>query len=407
MNNKWVHLAAGTAVLLFLGLIYAWSIFRRPLSEIFAGWTDTNLSMVFTISMIFFCVGGFVSGILSRKLGTRIVALLAAGTLLLGFGGASLLDANDPGKSLTMLYIFYGIICGTGVGLGYNSSISATVRWFPDRPGMASGVLLMGFGTGGMLLGSIVNALAGSFGLLVTFRILAVLMTAVQVLGSFFITPPKRSAVSPDSNRNADPEEISRKEYAPTQMLASPPFILFSLWMIAIVASGLMILNSAAIIAAEFGAPAVLGLIVAVFNGAGRVIFGILFDRLGRNGAMLADSGAMILAGVCLFAGSAFDSLPLILVGLPLVGISYGGAPALTSVFINAFYGAKNYAVNFSIANFSIVPSAIIGPLLSSALLESSGGSYGSTFVAMALFGILGLALNAMIGVSSKRCGLE
>jgi OFA family oxalate/formate antiporter-like MFS transporter len=272
---------------------------------------------------------------------------------------------------------------------------------------MASGVLLLGFGTGGMLLGSIVNALTGSFGLPATFLILAILMTVVLVLGSFFITPPKQPVVSPDLNRSSGREEIARKEYTPTQMLASPPFILYFLWMIAIVASGLMILNSAAVITAKFGAPAVLGLIVAVFNGAGRVVFGILFDRLGRNGAMLADSGAMVLAGVFLFAGSAFDSLPLILVGLPLVGISYGGAPALTSVFVNEFYGAKNYAVNFSIANFSIVPSAVIGPLLSSALLEGSGGSYGSTFVAIALFGILGLALNAVIGVSSRSCGLE
>jgi OFA family oxalate/formate antiporter-like MFS transporter len=190
MREKWIQLCIGSLLLLLLGLIYAWSIFRPPLGEMFEAWTDTELSVTFTISMSFFCLGGFFSGLLLQRMRARGVLLLAAAMLLIGFGGASALDAGDAAKSLTMLYIFYGVACGTGAGLGYNSIISSVVGWFPDRPGMASGVLLMGFGMGGMLLGGVVSVLSERFGLPATFIALAALMAASLSVGSFFIAPP-------------------------------------------------------------------------------------------------------------------------------------------------------------------------------------------------------------------------
>ncbi|MDR2132054.1 MAG: MFS transporter [Clostridiales Family XIII bacterium] len=409
MRKKWIQLSMGTLLLLLLGLIYAWSIFRRPLGEMFETWTDTELSVTFTISMSCFCLGGFFSGLLLRRMGVRGVLLISAAMLLIGFGGAAALDANDASKSLAMLYGFYGVACGTGVGLGYNSIISSVVAWFPDRPGMASGVLLMGFGMGGMLLGGAVSVLNGRFGLPTTFAVLAALLAGALAIGSFFVAPPAKPALSASTSTTpaADRAREVAKEYAPARMLASPPFLLLVPWLILMAAGGLMIMNSAAVIAKTFGAPAVLGLMVSVFNGAGRVIFGALFDRRGRGGAMRLDSAIMMAAGVAMFAGGAADSPLLIFVGLPLAGIAYGGMPPLASATVNRFYGAEHYAVNFSIVNSSLIVSAFIGPLLSSALLESSGGSYNGTFIAIALFGASGIALNAAIGAVSKRNGFE
>jgi OFA family oxalate/formate antiporter-like MFS transporter len=353
--------------------------------------------------MSFFCIGGFFSGLLLQKFHAGLVMIASAVTLFIGFGGASMLDTGDTGKSLIMLYVFYGVFCGTGVGLGYNSVMSSILIYFTDRPGMASGVLLMGFGIGGMLLGGAVSLLTGIFGLPVTFGILAVAMAAVVLIGSFFIAPLNRT--SPVAKRAREPgrESDSRAQYSPARMIASPIFILFFIWVVIIVAGGLMIINSAAVIAITFGAPAVLGLIVSAFNGVGRVLFGILFDIFGRNRTMLLDSVAMVAAGVFLFAGNASESLPLILVGLLLSGTGYGGMPALASAFVNRFFGAENYAINFSILNSSIIFSAIIGPLVSSALIEGSGGSYGSTFIAVALTGVIGAALNAGIEAVSRK----
>ncbi|MDR1572762.1 MAG: MFS transporter [Clostridiales Family XIII bacterium] len=411
MAKKWVQLSVGAVLLLFLGLIYAWSIFRPPLGEIFKSWTDTELSVTFTISMSFFCIGGFLSGLLLQKMRARRVLIAAAVLFLIGFGGAAFaLNGNDAGKSLLMLYVFYGVLCGTGAGLGYNSIISTAVAWFPDRPGMASGVLLMGFGMGGMLLGGIVGVLTDRLGLSVTFVVLAASMAIVLPVGSLFVGPPERvrdvsASACPRPDEGRAPTLAA--EYTPAQMLISPPFVLFFLWIVIMASGGLMILNSAAVIAMTFGAPAVLGLIVSVFNGVGRVLFGALFDRTDRKGAMRTDALAMTAAGLALFTGGISDNLLLIFIGLPLVGIGYGGLPALASAFVNRFYGAKNYAINFSIVNSSVILSACIGPPLSSALFEGLNGSYSGVFVAVALFGLMGIALNAAIGAVSRRYGFE
>jgi OFA family oxalate/formate antiporter-like MFS transporter len=402
-EKKWFHLAVGVILLIFLGLIYAWSIFRAPLGEMFGDWTDTKLSVTFTISMSFFCIGGFFSGLLLQRFHAGLVMIVSAVMLFIGFGGASMLDANDAGKSLIMLYVFYGVFCGTGVGMGYNSVMSSVLRHFTDRPGMASGILLMGFGIGGMLLGGAVSILTGIFGLPVTFGILAVAMAAAVLIGSFLIAPLNRPSPVAKQPSGAGRESDARKQYSPARMIASPIFVLFFIWIVIMVAGGLMIINSAAVIAVAFGAPAVLGLIVSVFNGVGRIVFGVLFDAIGRSRAMLLDSVAMVAAGAFLFAGSASKSLILILVGLLLAGTGYGGMPTLASAFVNRFFGAENYAINFSILNSSIIFSAILGPLVSSALVEGSGGSYGSTFIAVALTGAIGAALNACIGAVIRK----
>jgi OFA family oxalate/formate antiporter-like MFS transporter len=427
MHRKWLQLFIGTLLLLFLGLIYAWSIFRRPLGEMFETWTDTDLSVAFTISMTFFCLGGFFSGLLLQRMRVRGVLLISASMLLIGFGGASAMPgAGNAAMSLTMLYVFYGVACGLGVGLGYNSIISSVLAWFPDRPGMASGVLLMGFGMGGMLLGGAVSVLNEHFGLSATFVALAVLMSASLLTGSIFIAPharPAREARSPkqdaDPRRNADPRqdagpppdaaraEIPAKDCTSAQMLANPLFFLLFLWVILMVSGGLMVINSAALIAEFFGAPAVLGLVVSVFNGVGRVLFGALFDKMGRKGAMRLDTLCMTIAGLALFAGDRWNSPLPVFVGLLLAGIGYGGMPSLISAVVNRFFGAAHYAMNFSIMNFAVILSAFIGPLLSSSLLERSGGSYSGTFIAIALSGVIGTALNAAIGAVSRRRGFE
>jgi OFA family oxalate/formate antiporter-like MFS transporter len=409
MTKKWIQLLIGVVLLLFLGLIYAWSIFRPPLGEMFENWSDMELSVTFTISLSFFCIGGFFSGLLLQRIRVRHVLIVAAVLLLIGFGGASALDANNAERSLLMLYVFYGVLCGTGAGLGYNSIISTVVDRFPDSPGMASGVLLLGFGMGGMLLGGAVSVLTDRFGLSATFVVLAVSMALVLSVGSLLIKPPEKALpVATDSRPDADRVmAASGEEYAATRMLTSPPFALFFLWIVIMAASGLMIMNSAAVIAMVFGAPAVLGLIVSVFSGVGRVLFGALFDRMGRKGAMQADALAITTAGLALFAGSLSNNLFLIFVGLPLVGVGYGGIPALASAFVNRFYGAKHYAINFSVMNTSVILSAFIGPLLSSTLLSRSNGSYSGVFAAVALFGIVGIALNAAIGITSRRYDFE
>lgn len=152
-NKRWLYLGAGTLLLVFCGLIYGWSLFRAPFGEVYPEWTLSQLSMTFTISMIFFCIGSFVAGKLSAKLNPNMIIRIAAALLLIGFFGVSRM--NPEAGSLPMLYICYGVCGGSGVGLTYNCIIGTMNKWFPDKPGLASGIMMMGFGLGALILGSI------------------------------------------------------------------------------------------------------------------------------------------------------------------------------------------------------------------------------------------------------------
>lgn len=398
-GNRYLYLGVGTLLLLFLGLLYAWSIFREPLSEIYPGWTASEISMTFTISMICFCLGGFLSGKLTAHVKSRVVVILAAVLLFFGFFLASRLDPENPGNSLKMLYLFYGVLCGTGVGMGYNAIISAVTKWFPGKTGFASGVLMMGFGFGGLILGGVVNSLVASYGLFPTFFVLAFVISVVMAAGSFFIKMPASSAPKTAGGEVA----AAADDLTPGQMLKTSRFWLFFLWGVVVSAAGLLVINSAASIATAFGAPAVAGLAVAVFNGGGRVGIGTLFDKAGRAKAMLANSGLLLLAGICLYAGAVTGSLVLVFIGLLAVGVTYGGCPSMTSGVCATFFGAGNFPVNFSIISFMLIPAAIIGPLISSELQQRAGGAYDTTFMMIIGFAVCALVLNLLLGKAEAK----
>jgi OFA family oxalate/formate antiporter-like MFS transporter len=407
-KKRWALLAISTLLLIVLGLIYAWSIFRKPLNDIFSDWTETNLSLTFTISMTMFCIGGFISGKLLSRISHRSVVFIAAVLLFAGFSGASFIDVADSARSLTQLYVCYGMLCGAGVGLGYNAVVAATLKWFPDRAGFASGILLMGFGMGGMVLGSIISALISYSGIIMTFRVLSVAVTAAVIIGAFFVYPPRAAhAGNRDDAGNDGLSSAKNTDFSLVQMIATPVFWLHFTWMIFCVSGSMMVINSAAPIAMSFGAPPVIGLIVSVFNGFGRVALGSVFDRAGRNISVILCTLLLTAGGICLVAGASLDIPPLIFTGMPLVGLSFGGTPCLTSAVINLFFGSKYYAINFSMANFAIIPASFIGPLLSGLLLERSGGSYDSTFVAIVCLSLIALLTNTVVRRYAVKAGFE
>ena len=390
-NKRWIYLGMGTLTLLFLGLIYAWSIFRTPIGELFPDWSISQLSLTFTISMIFFCLGGFAGGVLSKRMSIKARMLISAVMLLIGFFTVSTIKTDSPGASLTMLYIFYGVFGGGGVGVAYNGVIGTLNKWFPDKVGLASGIMLMGFGLGGLVLGSVVNSMIGSMGILPVFRILGIVICIICVLAAFIIKAPGAEdsdalaalAASASGGKAKADAGSEVRNYTAGEMLKTPQFWFFTIWAILLNSAGLLVINSAANISVAFGGAAILGMIVSLFNGAGRIVAGNNFDRFGRFTSTLVNNAFMLAAGILLTLGGMTGAFIFILCGLVFVGLAYGGCPTITSAYINKAFGSANFPTNFSIANFSLIPAATIGPMISSALLESAGGSYNTNFYAI------------------------
>lgn len=389
-NFRWVMLACGAIMLLFLGLIYAWSIFRAPLSAQFPQWTAGDLSLNFTICISCFCLGGFAGGRLSGKFAPRTLGIGAAIMLFVGFFGASkLLNPADPSTSLILLYLFYGVLTGGGVGIGYNVIISSVTRLFPDKAGIASGVLMMGFGLGSLVLGSVVSSLIEANGIYTTLMILSVAVPVVVALGSLLLKKPQ-----PAAGGSAASE---REGYTPGEMLRTPAFWFFEVWGILMAAAGLLVINDAVGIAGFFGAPAIVGLLVSVCNGGGRIIVGAIYDKGGRTTALNANTLFLAAAGVLLTIGALTGIGILVVVGLLMVGLSYGGIPTMNAAVIRSDYGDQNYPVNFSICNFQLIPAALIGPMISSTLMDSFGGSYLPSFIMILALAAVSLLLAVLI----------
>ena len=383
-------------MLMLLGLLYAWSIFAKPFGLLFSTWSSSDLTLTFTISMVFFCIGGFISGKLSQTIKPNVMIKVSALFLFVGFFGLSRLSAENETKSLTMLYFFYGVLCGSGVGIGYNSIMGTVNKWFPDKVGFSSGVLLMGFGFGGLLFGGLVSVLINNFGLLFTFMILAITIFLVLIIGSCIVRNPDFSLINhkkvKEDNRNK-----YEKEYRPSEMVRTKSFWIFFLWAITVSSSGLLVINSAASIAETFGAPAILGLMVSVSNGLGRIFFGQIFDKYGYSNSMILNGIILFLAGLSLVIGSITRTIILIILGLILVGLSYGGAPSLASSVIHSFFGKVNYPVNFSITNFSLIPAAFLGPMIASFIIEKSSGNYTLVFIMIIVLALTALGLKVYL----------
>lgn len=157
VSIRWFYLAVGVTSMLFAGILYAWSILKSPFSAEY-GWSASELALNFTLAMCCFCLGGLLGAQLARRTGHR-TALIASGVLsALGF----ILTAALPGTSVVKLYITYGVMAGLGIGIAYNVVIATVSAWFPDKKGLCSGCLMMGFGASALVLGNIANAMFSS-----------------------------------------------------------------------------------------------------------------------------------------------------------------------------------------------------------------------------------------------------
>lgn len=378
--NRWVYAGVGVIVLIFAGLIYAWSVLAAPIAAEFTQWSKAQLSLTFTIAMALFCLGGLVGGLLSGRINVKINVWVSAVLFLLGFILAS------KTQSLFMLYLGFGVLGGFASGLAYNAVMSTMSKWFPEKQGLISGILLMGFGIGSFIIGKVYAAFtpAEIGGWRKSFFIFAIILFVVLLIGGFFFVKPGKDFAPPSGKIKEKKNREEGMDVNAGVMLKRPSFWLFFIWAILLSAAGLALISQAGGVAREVAPDQSAGTIatvvglISIFNGIGRVLFGALFDKLGRTKTMLLVNVCFMISVIIVILGLITGSFPVLIVSFVCCGLSYGGITPTNSAFINSFYGATNYPVNFSIVNLNLLVASF-GSTIAGALYDASG-SYLSTF---------------------------
>lgn len=397
LNKRWIILIFGVITMLFAGIIYAWSILKVPFADDL-GFQADKLSLNFTFTMCFFCLGGLLSSWLVKKIGTFFSIAISGILAGCGFIFTSLINEDQ----VSLLFVTYSLMAGLGIGMSYILIISTVNAWFPDKKGFSSGALMMGFGASSLVLGNIANKLFdSSIGWRKTFIILGLASGFVIAISALIIKRPDNNVVLPEPKKknNTKSEDFDIIDYRPTQMLARFTFWRAFIYLICITAVGNSVISFARDLALSVGAKAALATtlvgVLSVCNGLGRIITGAVFDSMGRRFTMIAANILTIIAAGITLLAVYLNNLPLCIIGLCLTGMSYGSSPTVSSAFTSAFYGQKHFAANLSIMNFNLMCASFIATACSS-LLTASGG-YTVPFILLLSLSVVALLLNISI----------
>ena len=394
---RWGYLAIGVIAMLFAGVLYAWSILKSPLSGEF-GWSASGLALNFTIAMSFFCIGGLLGAQLSKRIGHKITLIAAGIVAALGF----VLTASLSSSSIWVLYLTYGVLAGLGIGIAYNVVIATVSAWFPDKKGLCSGCLMMGFGASALILGNAANSLFNSpLGWRTTYMLLGATICVVLVLAAFLLRKPGQGVTlpQPKAAKATGTEIFDRQDYTSGQMLCRPSFWMAFVCISFLAAVGSSVISFAKDLALSVHAPEVLAVslvgVLSVCNGLGRILTGAIFDIIGRRKTMVWANILTICAAAVTLLAVSIGSLPLCIAGLCLTGMSYGACPTITAAFTSSFYGMKYFSSNMAFMTFTSMGGSLIATV-SNKVLEATGG-YSTTFLMLLALTGMALILNLFI----------
>lgn len=398
LQTRWLYLAVGVFSMLFSGVLYAWSILKIPFKAEFS-WSDSTLAFNFTLTMCFFCLGAFFGSLVCKKIGTKLTLIISGLLVGAGFVTTGLLTAQTP----YLLYLTYAILAGTGIGISYNVIVSTVNSWFPDKKGISSGCLMMGFGVSTLLLGNAISTLFENenVGWSKAYILLGVVVAVVLIISGLILRKPSADMQfpAPKAKKTTQKESFEVKDFTTKEMLKSFTFWRAFAFMALITAVGNSVISFARdLVLSVDAAPALATTLVGVlsiFNGIGRILTGAIYDSLGRKTTMLTSNILTIFAAGLTLLAVQMSSLPLCIVGLCLTGLSYGSCPTMTSAFTASFYGTKYFPTNYSITNFNLIVASFIATFANNLLISTSG--YTAPFIMLLILAVCALGLNLSI----------
>ncbi|UZE97047.1 L-lactate MFS transporter [Alkalimarinus alittae] len=381
MKNKgWRVTLAGTGINLALGVLYTWSIFKKEISEsiqqggVFS-WDLSSINDPYAVACLTFALTMVVAGKCQDRFGPRVTAIL--GGLLVGAGFLIISQTADYWGWI----IGFGVLAGAGIGFGYSSATPPALRWFPSaKTGLIAGIVVSGFGLAPVYIAPLASYLTGELGLQTTMMILGVGFTVVVCsLAMLLSNPPEHYSV----NEPAASQATAARELLPSELLKESKF--YILWTIYFIGAGagLMVIGSVAGMAKQsMGAMAFMAVVImAVGNAGGRVVAGVLSDRIGRINtlfAMLIFQAVLMFSAIPLLGGNDASAVALIVLAT-FIGFNYGTNLSLFPAFAKGLWGAKNFGTNYGMLFTAWGVGAFVLVRVAE-VLKASSGSFTSSF---------------------------
>ncbi|MCG8538409.1 MAG: OFA family MFS transporter [Clostridia bacterium] len=396
--NRWIILAASIIINLCIGSAYAWSVFQTPLINIF-GWSTAQTSLAFTLNLALLPIAMIFAGRIQDQKGPKVVALV--GGLIFGLG----IILTGFTSSLTILYLTYGVLGGIGIGTVYACTVANTVKWFPDKRGLAGGLTAAGFGSGAVVFAPLAVSFINNYGVLTSFKILgSIFMVGICICSLLLKSPAqdwKLEGWEPKTNTSS---AVNKDKTAKEMIRSSNFYILWGMYTIGCI-SGLMIIAHASPIGQE-----VIGLtpevaaaavsFLGLSNTIGRIFWGAISDKIGRYNTLIA---MYIVSASLLIVLSNAGNFLMFLVGICGIALSFGGFLGIFPSITADNFGAKNLGINYGVLFTAFGVAAVLGPRIAALVKQSSGGDYTRAFIIASVMNIAGIILTVVMKIKSKK----
>jgi OFA family oxalate/formate antiporter-like MFS transporter len=373
---------------LCLGTAYIWGVFQPAVTGLF-GWSNATAALTFSFLLGVLTLGSTIGGKIQDKFTPKPVVL--GGGLILGAGFilASLTTAATP----WWLWLTYGGIGGFGMGTIYTTVIACCQKWFPDKRGLITGLIVSALGFGGLVFTPVASTLIKSRGVLETFTWFGFIFIIVCTIGSQFIVNPL-AGFTPEGWTPPAAKKGAHlvQDFTPKEVLQTPQFYMIVIAFMLATAAGLMVIPFAKVLGASGGlSPKVATagvMVIAIFNSFGRLFWGGISDRVGRKNTLLILT---LLAGASiLFVASAQSYTILVLIGI--VAFAYGGFlgtfPALTA----DYWGIKHMGTNYGMVLLGFGVGAVAASFIAGHLKDVYG-NFSWAFIIASAASFLGFLL--------------
>jgi OFA family oxalate/formate antiporter-like MFS transporter len=385
-TGRWQLIPLGMMILLCLGNVYAWSVFRKPL-ENELGITATQSLLPYTVALVFYALLMPIAGFYIPRLGMRLVA--AIGGIIVGLGYI----LSSFASNIAMITLTYGIFSGAGVGIAYGVPMAVVAKWFPDKRGLAVGLTIIGFGLSPLITAPLANQLITLYGLQSTLRILGIaFMAIILAIATMLKPPPKDWQPRQTSTSSASTQPINY----PAQILKSRSF--YGLWICYAIASfvGLSAIRISSSVGEEviqinptLAANSIS--LFALFNGMSRPLFGWLCDRIKPHYVAIGSYTLILIASIMMI-GAQKGQVATYLIAFCLFWFNLGGWLAMAPTITLQFFNPNQYAQNYGIVFTAYGVGALIGTLITGQIRDLFG-NYTYVFYPMAVLAIIGILI--------------